>query len=149
MASFDDITSAGADVINDLGDRASDMADIVSKKTKKALKNLKHLQEGVQENLDAGRSQIQDKWEEGSHQVGERMAQLGSRLRDTRETTRKRYKRYQRRRARSRTLFRWGILIGCVFALLYTPVPGVEIRRRIARLWQQKAPSPERERVPV
>ena len=47
------------------------------------------------------------------------------------------YERAARRRARNRRLFRWGLIVGIVLALLYTPVAGPEIRRGLAEQFNQ------------
>jgi putative cell wall-binding protein len=43
----------------------------------------------------------------------------------------------QLRRKRARRAFRWGILLGVVVALLYSPIRGSEARQRISQGWQQ------------
>jgi len=65
------------------------------------------------------------------------IAQVTSGAQDLRDSVQDRYASYQRRRQRARTLFRWGLVIGIVLALLYTPVPGEEVRRRIGEQWEQ------------
>lgn len=118
------------------------------KQLKKTQKNLKHMQKEVQENVESGLSHVQENlksgWsatqdtvEEGSQQVLKRLTQVGSNARDTRKAMQKRYKHYQRKRARGRALFRWGLVMGFVLTLLFTPVAGAETRRRLMLFWER------------
>ncbi len=113
-----------------------------------AQKNITHLQKAAQKNvtsglsrmqegLESGWSATQDILEEGSHQVQKGLTQLGSSAKDTKEAMRKRYKHAQRKRARARMMFRWGVVIGLVATLLFTPVAGSEVRQRIKALWDR------------
>ncbi len=130
----------GASVLSDLGDRASTVAQAASASTKKmqkqAQKNLQNLKQATQENLESGWSTARSKWEDGSQQVRENLAQIGSNVQDAREASQKRAKANKRARARARTVFRWGLVIGVVLVLLYTPISGAEVRQRIADLWR-------------
>ncbi|HET8842766.1 MAG TPA: hypothetical protein VFN35_14985, partial [Ktedonobacteraceae bacterium] len=116
MTSFNYIPSTSADFVRDLGDRVGNVAQAVSTKTQETLESLKHLQKTTQENLESGRSHLQSKWEDGSQQVRGYLAQIGSQVRDRKQTARKRHQSHQRQHARSRALFRWGLVIGCVAA---------------------------------
>lgn len=147
MTAFNDIPSTSANFVRDLGDRAGDVAQAVSIKMQETLKSLKHLPKTTQEHLESGRSHLQSKWEDSSQHVRGYLAQIGSQVQDRKQTAQKRRKSHQRQHARSRALFRWGLVIGCVAALMYTPVVGAEIRRRLARFWKQETTSAERAQV--
>jgi len=107
------------------------------KNLRKTQKNLKHLQKAAQENLESGWSAARDKWEEGSQQVSRNLTKVGSNAQGASKTIQKRYRHSQRKRARARALFRWGLVIGFVLALLYTPITGAEIRHRIILFWKK------------
>jgi ABC-type transporter Mla subunit MlaD len=117
------------------------------KRLKKTQKNLKHMQKAVQENVESGLSRVQENlksgWSatqdtvEGSQQVLKRLTQVGSNARDTRKAMQKRYKHYQRKRARGRASFRWGLVMGFVLTLLFTPVAGAETRRHLMLFWER------------
>lgn len=152
MTSLNDLTSAGADLVHDLGAQAGDAAQKASAQTQKALhqtrKNLKQIQHTAQENVASGLSNMRDRWDDGSQHARESLVSMGSHLQDRRERAEEHHRQAQRRRARARTLFRWGILIGLIVAFLYTPVPGSEVRRRIAQRWRQYT-SPEYVQEPL
>ncbi|MBE3558462.1 MAG: YtxH domain-containing protein [Ktedonobacteraceae bacterium] len=104
---------------------------------RKAQENLKAMQAALQENLSTGMTTAQTLLSRGSRQAQQNLSQAASSARDLGDTLQKQFVRYQRRRQRARTLFRWGLIAGIVVALLYTPVPGSEVRRRIAEQWQR------------
>ncbi len=116
----------------------------LQKNTRKAQKNLQKAQKNLQELQGPVLESLGDSWEKTQDLVGKSakkasqgIVQVTSGAQDLRDSVQDRYASYQRRRQRARTLFRWGLVIGIVLALLYTPVPGEEVRRRISEQWEQ------------
>lgn len=107
------------------------------KQLRKTRKNLKHMQKAAQENLKSGWATTQDTVGEGSQLVSRSLMQLGSNAKDASKAVQKRYKHYQRKRTRARKLFRWGLVVGLILALLFAPASGAETRRRLAAFWEQ------------
>src|SRR6266516_180133 len=103
----------------------------------KAQKNLQELQGPVLESLGDSWEKTQDLVGKSAKKASQGIVQVTSGAQDLRDSVQDRYASYQRRRQRARTLFRWGLVIGIVLALLYTPVPGEEVRRRISEQWEQ------------
>lgn len=108
--------------------------------TKSAQKNLKKAQknlQSVQEILGTNLARTQDLLGEGSKRASRGLQQAASSAVDMKEAMREQYASYQRKRQRGRSLFRWGLIVGIVLALLYTPYPGAEVRRRLFTQWEQ------------
>lgn len=99
--------------------------------------NLKKLQGSVQENLEMSREKAQDALSQGSQKASKRILQAASSAIELKDMMQDRYESYRRSRKRAQYLFRGGLLIGFVLILLYTPLPGSEIRSRLAMQWQQ------------
>src|SRR5579883_1251392 len=98
------------------------LAQIITEKNKRdASKNIKE----TQGNLESG-------WNKTQRMFSKRSQQATATAKDMRDTAQKQLARYKRRRRRARTIFRMGLVLGVVLALLYAPFPGSEIRRRIA-----------------
>ena len=118
--------------------------DALAKNAQKAQKNLKKAQENLQdlqgpalESLGAGWGRTQDVVSRSAQQASKGLSQAAATAQDLRNTAQDSYASYQGRRRRARTLFRWGLVIGVVLALLYAPVTGEETRKRIGEQWQQ------------
>ncbi|HZO70707.1 MAG TPA: YtxH domain-containing protein [Ktedonobacteraceae bacterium] len=106
---------------------------------KKAQKNLKETQKTMQKNLKEAQGNLESGWNKTqrmfskrSQSVSKPISQATATAKDMRDTAQKQLARYKRRRRRARTIFRLGLVLGAILALLYTPFPGSEIRRRIA-----------------
>src|SRR6266700_3496502 len=116
------------------------------KNLKKAQKDLQKLQSSVQstvsDKVSTGLSRTQDALSKssevlskGSQEASKKLAATAASAQDFRASVQEQIERYQSKRARARTLFRWGLVFGVVLALLYTPYPGAEIRKRIMAQW--------------
>jgi hypothetical protein len=70
-----------------------------------------------------------------ANKVSRTLRQAGENVKELKETAQERHEQRVRKRRRARLMFRWGLIIGVVLALLYTPKPGVEIRTKLTELW--------------
>jgi phage-related protein len=99
---------------------------------KKARKNL----QGVQDTVGTGLGKTQDLFGQSTKRAGKRWQQMASSAASTRDAVQEQYVSYQRKRQQARTLFRWGLVVGFVLALLYTPYPGSDVRSRLMTQWE-------------
>lgn len=113
------------------------------KQLKKTRKSLKRMQKAAQENLSSAWETTQDTVGEGSQRVSKGLAQIGSSVQDAGQAVQKRYKHARRKRARARSLFRWGLAIGLLLAVLFAPLSGAETRQRLAGYWERYKQSRE------
>ncbi|HLZ57634.1 MAG TPA: YtxH domain-containing protein [Ktedonosporobacter sp.] len=74
---------------------------------------------------------------EGSRRAGRHIWNTATNVYSFPGNARERYARQACRQARARRLFDWGLAIGAVVAMLYAPIPGSELRRRLVSQWQQ------------
>jgi methyl-accepting chemotaxis protein len=111
--------------------------DTLEKNARKVQKNLQALQGSVQDSVESGWSKAQDVVSKRTKQPSEGLTQATSSAKDVAGTVMDSYEQYQESRQRARMLFRWGLVLGVILALLYTPVTGVEVRRRISEQWEQ------------
>lgn len=112
----------------------------LQKNTQKAQKNLLKAQnrlKEMQERVGTGLEKTQDTLSTGSKQAYQRFSQAATTAKDLRYLAQEQYIAYQRRRKRAKKLFRWGLVLGIVLALLYTPISGSEARHRLAAQWQE------------
>jgi gas vesicle protein len=114
------------------------------KRLKKAQKNLKKAQATLQERVGSGLTSTQKVWQQGTKQAQqaassarEQAQQAAINAREMKENWQRRREKARRRAARARTLFRWGVVVGVVLALLYAPTAGSEVRRRIVEQFQK------------
>lgn len=103
------------------------------KRLNKAQKNLKKVQSTLQERVESSLASTQKVWQQGTKQA----QQAAINAREMRESWQRRKEQARRRAARARTLFRWGVVVGIILALLYTPTAGSEVRRRIVEQFQK------------
>jgi hypothetical protein len=111
----------------------------------KAQKNLRDMQKSWQSNVvpavtggvATGLEKTRDVFSKGSEKAGQRFQQATSTARNVKESVQDQYTQYQRKRQRARTLFRWGLLVGVVGTILYTPIAGSDVRQRLVAQWQQ------------
>lgn len=120
--------------------------DTLQERAKDEQRKLEHMQKAAhkrlasgwstaQESLESGWKATQNMAEEGSKRVQKRAAQVAASTKDTAQKLRRRYKRQRNNRSRGRRLFRWGLVIGIILALVFAPISGIEARKRIALLW--------------
>jgi hypothetical protein len=109
-----------------------DASKNIKEAQKQAQKNLKETQKKVQKNLKETQGNLESGWNKTQRMFSKRSQQATATAKDMRDTAQKQLARYKRRRRRARTIFRMGLVLGVVLALLYAPFPGSEIRRRIA-----------------
>jgi gas vesicle protein len=102
----------------------------LAKASKKAQKNLRQMQKVARKRFQSGMATTQDLWQQGTEKAA-------TSARDFRDSVQEQYKRRQRKRSRARALFRWGLVIGVVAALLYAPLSGSETRQRLMAQWQE------------
>jgi gas vesicle protein len=107
------------------------------KNLKKAQDNLQDLQAAMQENLGSGLAATQDVLSKRSQQASQTWQQIASSAKDTSEDLQDRYASYVQKRKHARALFRWGLVVGVVLALLYSPLTGEEVRRRVSEQFNQ------------
>lgn len=110
-----------------------DVSKNIKQAQKKARKNLKE----VQGNLGSGWDKTQRIFGQSAKSVGKPLSQATESAKDMRDVAQKKLARYKRRRRRARTIFRVGLLVGVILALLYAPFPGSEMRQRIASRVEQ------------
>jgi gas vesicle protein len=125
------------------------------KRWKKAQKKLKKAQSTLQQSMGTGLASTQKAWQQGTKQAQQSMGvglastqkawqqgtkqaqQAASSAREMRDDWQRRRMRARRRVVRSRRFFRLGVAVGIVLALLYAPIAGSEVRRRIVERFQQ------------
>src|SRR6185312_13513772 len=99
----------------------------LQKNTQEAQKNLLQAQNRLKEmqyRVGTGWQKTQDTLSTGSKQAYRRFSQAATTAKDLREIAQEQYIAYQRRRKRAKRLFRWGLVLGIVITLLYTPISG-------------------------
>jgi hypothetical protein len=82
--------------------------------------------------LAAGLGLLQVALERSMQRARGRLEQARGNLEEARSAWREERARRARRRRRARFIFRVGLVVGIVLALLFAPRPGVETRRRLA-----------------
>lgn len=112
---------------------------VTEKNKRDVSKNVKQAQKKAQKNLKAVRGNLESGWNKTQGILGKRskaiskpISQATETAKDMRNAAQKQLARYKRRRRRARAIFRLGLILGTVLAILYTPFPGSEIRHRIA-----------------
>ncbi len=108
-----------------------------NKNLKKAQKNLRKAQYAAQDTAHTAKDKALDALETGRRQANENILQATTSARDVRDMLLEQRAQRRRQRKWARRMFRLGIVTGLILILLYTPISGLEIRRRIAALWQQ------------
>ena len=121
------------------------LAQIITEKNKRDVsKNIKQAQKQARKNLKEMQGNLGSGWGKTQRILGRRaksvskpISQATESAKDMRDIAQKKLARYKRRRRRARTIFRVGLLVGVVLALLYAPFPGSEMRHRIASQVEQ------------
>jgi hypothetical protein len=107
---------------------------------RQAKKNLKKAQKNLhraQHRAESGFARTQDMIGQSTQKVNKRMERAASNAKDLKESVQEQYAHYQRKRKVGRALFRWGLILGVIVTLLYTPIAGSEVRQRIFQQWQR------------
>ncbi len=119
---------------------------LASKNLKSAKKNLGQLQGAVQDNVQSGLGfaqdvlgRSQDILNKSTKSAGKNLQKVGSNVKDLQDSLNDRIASYQRKRARNKFLFRFGLVAGIVGALLLTPQPGAKTRQQLGSYWQALA----------
>src|SRR5579859_3624579 len=136
LAKTQDLLSASYEVAQEQLKRGKKQTE---KSVKKAQKNLKLVQDSVQDSVQSGFGVAQDVLGKGTKTAGESLVKVTENVKDMQGSIQNRLERYQRRRARAKTLFRMGLVSGLALTLLFTPWPGSEIRRQLGEFFQQLA----------
>jgi hypothetical protein len=111
--------------------------DTLAKSAKQAQKNLKKAQKNMQETVGASLAKTQDLLGESSKRASKSLQQVAASAVEAKAAMQEQYASYQQKRQSARTLFRWGLVVGVVLALLYAPYSGAEVRRRLMAQWEQ------------
>jgi hypothetical protein len=111
-------------------------AKSASKSLEQAQKQLGGIPDVVQGSVQSGLSKTQEALGKGAQQATESLMQAGETVMGVPDTLQDQYASFVRKRKRARMLFRWGLLVGIVLALLYTPVPGSQVRAMLAQQWE-------------
>jgi len=126
-----------------LQDRQKRSAKNLKKAQKKVRKNLKNMQGTVrtgvantQDVLLTGLGVAQDVLEQNTRRASKGLKKAQRNLKDTRISLQSQLERRARRRKRTRTMFRMGLLTGFGVMLFYAPWPGSETRRQLVAFWQ-------------
>src|SRR5437763_951799 len=120
---------------------AQEVFEKSAKNTRKSLKRtqkqLGDVQDVVQDSVQSGLSKTQEVLGKGTKQASKSLMQATGNVMDMRDSLQDQYASYIRKRQRARMLFRWGLLTGIVLALLFTPIPGSQVRQRLAQQWER------------
>jgi hypothetical protein len=126
-----------------------------AKNSKKAQKNLKKAQKDLQKLQGSVQDTVSDKvgtglaitqdalkkssqaLSKGSQEASKKLAATAATAQELRDSVQEQIQNYQRKRARARALFRWGLVFGVVLALLFTPYPGADVRRSLMAQWER------------
>lgn len=107
------------------------------KNLRQAQHNLHNMQSNLQENISSGIATGMAKTQDIMHMGADGVRRVTSYPHEMQRVRQERHEQREQRRARARTLFRWGIVTGVILALIYAPVSGAETRRYLAEKWQQ------------
>jgi gas vesicle protein len=133
-AKAQDTIQTSVDVAQAAIQKNSDLAQKkLNKAQKQAMKNLATMQSSV---VTPSLLKAQDVLTKSSTQAGKGLMQAASSAKDVRDAVQDQYTSYVSKRKRARAMFRWGLVIGVVLAILYAPVAGSELRSRLAAQWQ-------------
>jgi len=126
-----------SDVSQYNGVDAMEMAKQAAKSTVSTVQNT--VQSGLakaQDVLLTGLGVAQDVLEQNTRRASKGLKKAQRNVRDTRNSLQSQLERRARRRKRTRTMFRMGLLTGFVVMLFYAPWPGSETRRQLVAFWQ-------------
>ncbi len=80
-----------------------------------------------------GKSATQDAVDKASKKANASLAAAKSNVQDKLDDAQTARERKARRKANAQGLFRFGLIVGLVIALLYTPTPGAQIRQQLGQ----------------
>jgi uncharacterized protein YoxC len=117
---------------------------ILQKNMQKAQENINNAQRTLEKIQGPLQSTVRSKLTKTSQTLGkgtstarDSLKQATTRAKEMQLSWQERSIQRQLRRQRARRAFRWGIVLGIVVALLYSPIRGSEARQRISQAWQQ------------
>ena len=111
--------------------------NLTDEETELFQKQLGDVQDVVQDSVQSGLSKTQEVLGKGTKQASKSLMQATDSVMDMRDSLQDQYASYIRKRQQARMLFRWGLLTGLVFALLFTPLPGSQVRQMVAQQWER------------
>ncbi len=117
--------------------RADIASDFLQENMHKAQKNLRKMQSPLQNNVRSGLAKTSAVLGKGTSTTQYGLQRARTRAREMQEARQEQSTQRQRKRQRAKTIFRWGLLAGVALALLYSPIAGSEVRRRIGKGCQQ------------
>jgi hypothetical protein len=117
---------------------------ILQKNMQKAQNNINKVQKNLEKIQGPVQSNVRSKLARTSQALGKStsaaqgsLQQARTRAKEMQVSWQEQSIQRQRRRERAKRAFRWGIVLGVVVALLYSPIAGSEARQRISQGWQQ------------
>ncbi len=103
----------------------------------KAQKTLEQTQGPLQSNVRSRLAQTSQALSKSTSAARDNLKQATTRAKEMQLSWQEQSIQRQLRRERARRAFRWGIVLGVVVALLYSPIRGSEARQRLSQGWQQ------------
>jgi hypothetical protein len=97
---------------------------------------LEDVQDSIQNGMQITKNRTFGALGKGKAKATDKLAKATNNVKVIKDSMQDRYEQYMRKRKRARRLFRWGLIIGLVLALLYTPKPGAELRSQLQEQWQ-------------
>ena len=94
------------------------------------------VQDTLQDNVQTSTAKFSKTLDKGTKKATKNLTKATTNIKGMRDNAQDRYEHHLRKQQRARSMFRWGLVIGVVLALLYTPKPGVEMRAQLATWWQ-------------
>ena len=123
---------------------ASIVVPILQKNMQKAQDNLNKAQKTLGQIQGPLQSDVRSRLAQTSQALGKStsaarssLKQATTRAKEMQLSWQERSIQRQLKRKQARRAFRWGIVLGVVVALLYSPIRGSEARQRISQGWQQ------------
>jgi type I site-specific restriction endonuclease len=108
-----------------------------NKNLNKARKKMKPVLESAQESIQFGFDLAKDAWQQNVKNANKNLKKAKKSITDVQQSVQNQLAGYARKRKRVRNVFRLGLLVGIVLALLYTPWPGSDTRRQLIAWWQR------------
>jgi hypothetical protein len=102
-------------------------------------KNLQKMQSALQRIVISSLAKTSDVIGQSTSKARYSIYQVTSKVKDIQDARQKQSIERQHKRKRAKMAFRWGLIFGVALALLYSPIAGSEMRRRISKGWQQSS----------
>jgi hypothetical protein len=103
----------------------------------KAQKNMQKIQGPLQQNVRSSLTKTSDVLGKSTSKATDNFKLATTRAKALQEAWQEQSAQRQRKRQRAKAIFRWGLIAGVALALLYSPIAGSEVRRRIGKGCQQ------------